>query len=87
MAQPIKTTSYLGPPPSLPSIPGIDPSLAQYLTRFGLWAQGGFNASVQKNSATGALLLASPTGQTVWQVTVDDTGALHTTQVSKGGGP
>jgi hypothetical protein len=70
--------------PQLPSIPGIDPLLADYLRRLALWTQTSFNQTVQSNSAAPRLLLQSTTTNTVWSVTIDDTGALHTTKLTPG---
>jgi hypothetical protein len=75
---------YLGAPPQLPAIQGINESLADYLRRFALWAQGNFNSTLQKRTATGELLMQSTTGATVWSITVDDSGVLHTTKLTPG---
>ncbi|HEY1878304.1 MAG TPA: hypothetical protein VGG68_00075 [Caulobacteraceae bacterium] len=71
-------------PPQLPAIKGLDEALADYLRRFSLWSFANFNASLQKNTATGALYLQSTSGSTVWSLTIDDTGALHTTALPPG---
>jgi predicted secreted protein len=74
-------------PPQLPAVPGLDEALADYLRRFALWCQNNFNTSVQTNSAATSILLQSTTTNTVWKLTVDDTGVLHTTQLTPGSPP
>lgn len=75
---------YLGAPPQLPAIKGLDETLADYLRRFGLWCQGNFNSTLQKRTATGQILMQSTTGNTVWQITIDDNGILHSQQLVPG---
>lgn len=75
---------YLGAPPQLPAIQGLDEQLADYLRRFALWCQGNFNSTLQKRTATGAILMQSTTGDTVWSITIDDAGALHQTKLTPG---
>jgi len=78
---------YLGNPPELPSIPGIDEKLADYLRRFSLWAQGNFNSTLQKRSSTGELFIHSPGGKP-FSLGVNDSGQLTTTPLIPGsGGP
>jgi hypothetical protein len=81
------TGPYLGAPPQLPAIKDLDEGLAGYLRTFALWCQGNFNSTLQKRSATGAILMESTTGNSVWSVTVDDSGVLHTTRLNPGAGP
>lgn len=71
-------------PPQLPSVPGLNEALADYLRRLALWCQNNFNTSVQTNSAATALLMQSQTGLTVWKITIDDNGTLHQTQLTPG---
>jgi hypothetical protein len=78
---------YLGPPPPLPSIPGIDTELADYLRRFALWCAGNFGVTVRTNSAVAHFLMQSTTGDTVWRITIDDSGVLHQTQLTPGAPP
>jgi hypothetical protein len=75
---------YLGAPPQLPAIIDINQRLVEYLRTFSLWCQGNFNSTLQKRTATGQLLMQSTTGNTVWQITIDDSGVLHTTQLNPG---
>jgi len=75
------------PPPDLPNMPGVSDVLSTYLRRFSLWAVANFNNTLTKKSATGALYLTSPTGESVWSVTVDDAGTLTTTRMTPGAGP
>src|SRR6516225_3138407 len=82
MAQPIG--SQIGNAPELPSIPDLNTRLADYLRRFALWSQGNFNSCIQKRSATGELFMHSVSGQSVWSLTVDDSGRLQTTQILPG---
>jgi len=82
MAQPIG--SQIGAAPELPSIPDLNTRLADYLRRFALWSQGNFNSCIQKRSATGELFIHSVSGQSVWSLTIDDSGRLQTTQILPG---
>jgi hypothetical protein len=79
--------AYLGAPPQLPNLPDADRRLADYLRVFSLWCQGNFNSTLQKRSATGALYMTSTTGDSVWQITIDDAGVLHTARMNPGQGP
>jgi hypothetical protein len=74
------------PPPELPSMPDVSEKLSSYLRRAALWAQGNFNNCLTKRTATGELYLTSASGNTVWRVTIDDAGALVTTQMTPGTG-
>jgi hypothetical protein len=78
---------YLGAPPTLPSIPDLQPQLGDYLRRFGLWCAGNFGTSLRSNSAVAHFLMQSTTGDTVWKVTISDTGVLTTTQMTPGSPP
>jgi hypothetical protein len=71
--------------PQLPQIPGVSGELADYLRRFALWTQNNFNQTVQTNSAAPRFLIQSTTTNTVWSITIDDSGVLHTTQLTPGG--
>jgi hypothetical protein len=73
--------------PSLPQTPGVSGELADYLRRFALWTQNSFNQTVQTNSAVPRLLMQSTTTKTVWSITIDDSGVLHTTQLTPGHPP
>jgi hypothetical protein len=73
------------PPPDLPSIPGLNDQLAQYLRNFSLWCRGGFRERQDMNVAAPGVLLLSPGGK-VFQVTVSDAGAVTATAVPLGGG-
>jgi len=75
---------YLGAPPQLPEVTGLNNQLSEYLRRFSLWCQGNFNSTLQKRTATGALFMESTTGNTVWQLTIDDSGRLQSTQLLPG---
>ena len=75
---------YLGAVPPLPAIKDMNVDLAAYLRTFALWCQGNFNSTLQKRTATGQLLMQSTTGNTVWQITIDDAGALHAAQLNPG---
>jgi hypothetical protein len=75
---------YLANPPQLPSIEGVNTRLVDYLRRFSLWTVTNFNSTVQKRSATGELYVKSTTGNTVWALTLDDSGRLQTTQILPG---
>jgi hypothetical protein len=72
------------PPPELPAMPEAGPALTGYLRRFALWSLGNFNNCLTLRTANGELYLQSPTGATVWKITVDDSGTLKTTQLKPG---
>jgi hypothetical protein len=78
---------YLGAPPTLPAIPDLQPPLGDYLRRFALWCAGNFGVSVRTNSAVAHILMQSTTGDSVWRITIDDSGVLHQTQLTPGEPP
>jgi hypothetical protein len=73
--------------PQLPQTPGVSGELADYLRRFALWVQNSFNQTLQSNSAVTGLLIQSTTTNTVWKITIDDSGVLHQTQITPGHPP
>ena len=76
---------YLGAPPQLPEVTGLNNQLAEYLRRFSLWCQGNFNSTLQKRTATGQIFMQSAGGYT-YAISVDDSGRLMTTPLQAGSG-
>jgi hypothetical protein len=72
------------PPPDLPNMPDVSPTLSNWLRRFSLWATSNINDCLSKKTAASQIYLTSTTGNTVWRVTIDDTGALQTSQLTPG---
>jgi hypothetical protein len=73
------------PPPNLPTIQGQPAQLTNYLQTFALWCRGMFQSKLDANVALPAIILLSP-GGLAFRLTVDDAGALTSTQVPLGGG-
>ena len=76
---------YLGAPPQLPEVTGLNNQLTEYLRRFSLWCQGNFNSTLQKRTATGQIFMQSAGGYT-YAISVDDSGRLMTTPLQAGSG-
>ena len=76
------------PPPVIPVIPfdqTLPAKLTDFLRRLSLWSVGQFDARLPNAQAWPSFFLLSPGGK-VYQVTVDDSGALHTALVTPGAG-
>lgn len=79
------------PSPNLPEMPGVNPSLINYLHSFALWSRHGFADKVSATVAQpGIMLLANdaPAGTTpkVFRIEVTSAGAVVATPVPIGGG-
>lgn len=70
-------------PPDLGPMEKSDPVLVAYLRRLGLWMTTQLQTKLPIRTATPFVLLLSPNG-TVYRLTVDDSGALITTNVPAG---
>jgi hypothetical protein len=87
--QPTAPASH--PPPELPSMPDVSPTLSNYLRMFSLWCRRGFSNKVDANVALSGILLQSynpPAGvaPTVWMLQVNQQGNFVGTQVALGSG-
>ena len=71
-------------PPPLPV--NQNAPLASYLQRLQLWLTASFKSCVRSDQGVSGLILVSSGGK-VWEVTVTDAGALHTTQMTPGQPP
>jgi hypothetical protein len=71
-------------PPDVPA--GIPLQMANHLRTLATWAHQQLQDKVSMQTATSNFLLISP-GQKVFSVSVDDSGALVTTQVLPGSHP
>src|SRR5215475_8413522 len=74
---------FLGAPPAVPAIPGMEQQLGDYLRRFALWCQGNFNSTLQKRTATGQIFMASANGA-AFAISIDDSGRLVSTPLIPG---
>ena len=79
------------PPPDLPSMPEVSPTLSNYLRTFSLWCRRGFAAKLDNNVALNGILLQAndaPPGQApaVWLLQVQTNGSFVATPVPLGGG-
>jgi hypothetical protein len=70
--------------PSPPIPTDVTGSLANYLRSFALWCQNGLAGKLSANTALPAIPMASPAGAPVWNITVDDSGRLMTTEMALG---
>lgn len=73
-------------PPDIPGSPVFNPKMVDYLRRLANWARLNIDAKIDKNQAVAGVMLQS-TGGKVYQVTVDDSGALHASLVTPGSHP
>ena len=77
------------PPPDVPHLTGFPPALQEYLRRLTQWAASEIDKKVSTDTATPGILLL-PTDvkppSTVYKITVDHLGALHTVQMPLGQG-
>jgi len=85
------TAPALHPPPELPSMPDVSPTLSNYLRMFSLWCRNGFKAKLDANVALPGILLQSynppaGTAPTVWMLQVNQQGNFVGTQVALGSG-
>jgi hypothetical protein len=73
------------PPPDLPSMPDVSPTLSDYLRRFSLWCRNGFADKVSATAAIPRIYMLSPLGY-VFKISIGDQGRLHSTPVTYGTG-
>jgi hypothetical protein len=69
--------------------PKTPPELAEYLRRLRTWAFTEIDKKISKDEATAHVVLTPSDEKTptkVYAITVDSSGALHTTAVPLGGG-
>ena len=79
------------PPPDLPSMPDVSPTLTTYLRTFALWCRHGFADKLSGTMAQpGFMLMAydAPAGTAppVFLLRVNSAGTLSVTPVALGGG-
>ena len=79
------------PPPDLPSMPDVSPTLTGYLRTFSLWCKNGFAAKLSGTTALPSVMLQAydaPAGTTpkVFMIRVSTAGAISATQIPLGGG-
>lgn len=80
------------PPPDLPSMPEVGPTLSSYLRRFSTWANQQISRKVPLNTAVNGILLSAydaPAGSlpNVYLVQVHQNGAIVTTLIPPGSAP
>jgi hypothetical protein len=81
----------LQPPPDLPSMPDVSPTLTGYLRNFALWCRHGFADKISGTTAQPGLLLQAhdaPAGTTpkVFLIQVTTAGTVVATAVPLGSG-
>jgi hypothetical protein len=79
------------PPPDLPNMPDVSPTLSGYLRNFALWCRHGFADKISATQPVNGIMLQAidaPAGTTpeVWLLQVRTTGAIVFTQMTIGGG-
>ena len=89
MATPTPRT--LQPPPDLPSMPDVSPTLSGYLRNFALWCRHGFADKISGTTAQpGVMLMAyDPAPGTIpktFMVRVNTAGVVSTYEIPLGGG-
>ena len=89
MATPTPRT--LQPPPDLPNMPEVSPTLSGYLRNFALWCRHGFADKISGTTAQPGLMLAAydaapGTIQKVFVIRVNSAGVISATPIGLGGG-
>jgi hypothetical protein len=79
------------PPPPIPQMEDVSPTLTNYLSQFALWCRRGFAAKMNANVAVDGILFQAynpPAGAqpTVWTLQVNQQGNFVITQVALGSG-
>lgn len=92
MAAPQPTTSITHPAPAIPNLPNTEPTLISYLQSMALWMTQRLQERQQSNQAQPFVILlqsdaTAGTTPKVYKITVDGTGALHTTIMNLGVSP
>jgi hypothetical protein len=85
------TPRTLQPPPDLPSMPDVSPTLSGYLRNFSLWCRHGFADKISGSTAQPGLMLqaydAAPgTIPNVFIVRVNSAGEISATPMPLGSG-
>jgi hypothetical protein len=85
------TPRTLQPPPDLPNMPDVSPTLSGYLRNFALWCRHGFADKLSGSQALSGVLLQAydaPAGTTpnVYLLRVDQAGVISATAVPLGSG-
>jgi hypothetical protein len=91
MAATFPTPPQASPPPDIPNMPDVSPTMTNYLRTFALWCRQSLAGKVNANVALPGIMLQSinpPPGQPpkVFYLQVLDNGAFQATQISLGGG-
>jgi hypothetical protein len=89
MASPTPRT--VQPPPDLPNMPDVSPSLSGYLRNFALWCRHGFADKISVSQPVNGVLFqaidpAAGAAPEIWMLQVRTGGAFVLTQVPLGGG-
>lgn len=89
MATPTPRT--LQPPPDLPSMPDVSPTLSSYLRNFALWCRHGFADKISGTTAQPGFMLQAydaPAGTIpkVFMIRVNSAGVISATPIGLGGG-
>ena len=89
MATPTPRT--LQPPPDLPNMPDVSPTLSGYLRNFALWCRHGFADKISGTTAQPGFMLQAydaPAGTIpkVFMIRVNSAGVVSATPIPLGGG-
>jgi hypothetical protein len=85
------SAAALQPPPDLPSMPDVSPTLSNYLRTFALWCRNGFADRMPAHQALPFVMLmaddaAAGTTPKVFMIRVNSAGAISATQMTIGSG-
>ena len=85
------TAPGLHPPPELPSMPDVSPTLTQYLRTFSLWCRNGFKAKLDAQTALPGIMLQAydaPAGvaPNVFMLQINQAGIFRTVPMPLGSG-
>ena len=85
------TARTVQPPPDLPNMPDVSPSLSNYLRNFALWCRHGFDDKLPANQALSGIMMQAydaPAGTppNVFLLRVNQAGNFVAAPVPLGGG-